>query len=983
MLGSSGDNKPISPGKGRVVVKIEGSNSAHTLMPVDPLFSKYDLEFTTADEVPVFESITDPTKIAKLTIGDGYPVDLVPKTWDLTVIAFIYFEVSEGTFDYVAVAKGTITNLDVKGGVKKEQGITMKPYPITANSEKGLFYWELDPPNGEFFYSGTMTFKKANDLTEVWTKKFPRDGSSGTEKVAAGYYVMTLQLTNAKEKSVFWEEAVHIYPGLTTKGKFSFKDTDFVAQKYLEGTFPSNTFTDKATKIMLSVYSEKNNFSNKLKSVSVTQGELWTVQVPVDDRNFQFLAAFTMSNGKIYTLNVGKELNVEDAGRSGIVLSADYDTRPITTWANLKEAVDWLPPVSIKDFSPAGAESDLFIGGSFFTTGLGGTNDGTIVLERAITLQADSSSRTITRGGGITGAFFDIQGDGALTLGGTLEPSLTLTQIYEHSYDGFDQTKAIINVKERGKFTLYKNAEVSGGVVYLAAGLTIELAGGGSWSPINVTLVETTGKLTELKDTPNRQVLSGSPNIGTYCDDVKIYTSLGQPYLGTGGSRSYVDSTGKLQYVRQIGGKIYFDNKERFQKSVSAVTSIRIYLDDEYKNPVNGYVSVGRPEASVEEIWSWTHDAPATAEELHFLIDIDAESESYTLAARVDMKKFTKWGEVHFRPIYRASELVYNGQELREVIEQIPPQGQGYSDIYGNGDGVNRIIGLSITDSDFIESVEPHYENCDITFEQDIYYVDSTIFVKNKKVELKQFGRNEAQHMSSSLDIRRKGDFPLFVIQKGGSLTVNGENLEDEAIYLTDLYFQSDTTSIVIVETGGTLIVGEFAGVASMCVQPITTVIYVNGGTFTLEGSIFSRSVKATERAFNKAVHVKNGGSFNLSGSGRVLHGPIFLEEGLTINLTGVTFSVDHPDSEVGSDLAWYFGDDVGIDFIKSYHFWIEVPRIAGSIMNRKVLSGTPDILGESHSLFKIFSDNGDYAIDPNYIVNDGGNIEKSTGSSQ
>ncbi|WP_010259963.1 beta strand repeat-containing protein [Treponema primitia] len=784
----------IPPGKGRVIVKIGNSSNAsiRTLMPLDiPVFSKYELDFTAAGQVPFSETVSSSAGIARLT-GSGFPVDLAPAVWSLTLTAFV----SNGGA-YLRAAQNTIT-LDVIDGALTLQTITVDPIPITQGGD-GLFHWNLAVSGVS--YTGTLTVAKEGG-SAVLSKNFPADNLTGTAAVPAGYYVMILELTNDANKTARRVEVVHIYPGLTTNGDFNFSAGDFVTQKYLEGTLSLSDFSSGAVSA-LTVRAYSSGFTELLDTTTTAAAGTWKMKVPVTHNDVDFLAIITTTDSKTYTLIAGAA-SVGDAGQSGITLSAVH--KPVVTWAELKQALDRIPPAST-GFAPDG-ESVLSIGASFTAA----ADPGTIVLTKPITLKADTAPQTITRGTGMSGAFFDIQSGGSLTLGETSAASLlTLNGDFVTAVDALvtvnggslvmndnaliaNNTNYGVSVNTGG-FTMSGSAQVAqNNPVYLAAGRAIILGGDLTQSPAAAIALPASTAL-------DAQVLEGSAYLS---GNHRKFTIAGyDPDV------RWVNAQGKLEFVKFLEGTL---SLSAFSGGTALAITVKAYSAG-FTAPLDADTAV-----NTGGTWTWKAKVPLAQNAIDFLAIITtADGKTYTVIAGTVSSAGDQSGislSVTYNPI-----VSWAG--LKEAIDRIPPASTAD---FTPADESVLVIGASFT-----ATAAP-----------------GTI-VLNKAITLKA-------DTTSDRNITRETGMTgaFFDIQSGGSLTLG----ETSAVKLLTLDGGSVTAAAALVAVnGGSLVMNNNALIANNTNYGVS----VNTGGFTMSGS--------AQVAQNNPVYLAAGRTITLGGA--------------------------------------------------------------------------------------------------------------------
>jgi hypothetical protein len=197
---------------GNVVISIGGeASTARTLWPSDTDLSglTYQLAFSgDGDASHAAETISRDTPTT---------VSLAPGNWTITAQA--------KTGDTVK-AEGSWTG-DVSAGNTTDVSITL--LPKTGSGEGTLAYTVSFPELGAggskslALYAVTENGETAagDPITNF------NSGTSYTVNVPAGFYRLSLSLTNSAGKTAARTDAVHIYAGLNTTAAFSFVEEDF------------------------------------------------------------------------------------------------------------------------------------------------------------------------------------------------------------------------------------------------------------------------------------------------------------------------------------------------------------------------------------------------------------------------------------------------------------------------------------------------------------------------------------------------------------------------------------------------------------------------------------------------------------------------------------------------------------------------------------------------------------------------------------
>ncbi|MDR2482788.1 MAG: leucine-rich repeat domain-containing protein, partial [Treponema sp.] len=212
----AGCNNPLTPpeqGTGNVLISI-GGGAPRTLSPTDTALNglSYQLTFSGSG------SAGHATET--VTFGQVKAVNLVPGNWTITAQAKSGGSVkAEGSWNGEVSASETrtvsITLAPKSGGGNGTFEYTVSFPDLGAEGSKSLALYAVTESGGETAAPGTPV----TDFTS---------GSSRTLSLPAGLYRLNLSLTNSTGKTAAKTAAVHIYPGLTTTGVFSFDMKDYL-----------------------------------------------------------------------------------------------------------------------------------------------------------------------------------------------------------------------------------------------------------------------------------------------------------------------------------------------------------------------------------------------------------------------------------------------------------------------------------------------------------------------------------------------------------------------------------------------------------------------------------------------------------------------------------------------------------------------------------------------------------------------------------
>lgn len=202
---------------GNVVIKIADSDG-RTIMPLDPVFSGYELSLIDENGLPSDENV-DTSGIA----GAGVTVNLAEGTWTITLSA--YQTINEKR---VLAAKGTKTLKVTSEKTKYTVSIELLPIAIDdkTEGENGLFSFNITLPSGglDSAVLDLGNFGKFDLL----------DRSTGSKELVPGYYDFSIILTkNGRSAGIF--ETAHIYSGLVSPAVIDLSNITFADIVYLTG----------------------------------------------------------------------------------------------------------------------------------------------------------------------------------------------------------------------------------------------------------------------------------------------------------------------------------------------------------------------------------------------------------------------------------------------------------------------------------------------------------------------------------------------------------------------------------------------------------------------------------------------------------------------------------------------------------------------------------------------------------------------------
>jgi hypothetical protein len=195
------------------------TGEARTLLPSTP-FSKYVLSFSTEDG-----GVTVPGDVTLTGVNTDI-IPLAPATWTITVTAYI--EVEEDVFVEAAEGEAEIT---LASGELK--GVPIRVSAKLGGSEDGYFSYNITYPAD---VTGGALYVYDSDGATVINKNLLSELSVDDRPLPAGYYRLQVRLQTSYNSMAVRTEIIHIYPGMETRGDYSFDADDFGVPITITGT---------------------------------------------------------------------------------------------------------------------------------------------------------------------------------------------------------------------------------------------------------------------------------------------------------------------------------------------------------------------------------------------------------------------------------------------------------------------------------------------------------------------------------------------------------------------------------------------------------------------------------------------------------------------------------------------------------------------------------------------------------------------------
>jgi len=209
--------------KGEVIIRISNSNG-RTIMPLVPLFSRYEL--TLQKEGGESKEIKNTSGIESA----GVTVTLTEGKWTITLTGY-----QEINGKNIPAAQGTYVLTISSGLTSYFAEIELKPFAINGSSiENGLFTFDITLPEG----AGTaaLSLKDIHGAPVAGFASFDLLAvKSGSAELAPGYYDMSIILTKNGGQFAGEFASVHIYSGLVSPANIDMSSITFTDKVYLAG----------------------------------------------------------------------------------------------------------------------------------------------------------------------------------------------------------------------------------------------------------------------------------------------------------------------------------------------------------------------------------------------------------------------------------------------------------------------------------------------------------------------------------------------------------------------------------------------------------------------------------------------------------------------------------------------------------------------------------------------------------------------------
>jgi len=195
-------------------------------------FEAFELHFTPtptiAGGVARTVTVTDSTKL-------GEAIDLIPGTYNLTVIAYTDYDDGTETADNPAATGDADAELTIAIGTPETATVVLKLYDPTAagGDGDGKFAWNITNTITASISAASMVVTKIGGSSATLSKNLLTDFNApsspnvtGSEDIPAGYYFVDFSLTVGDTTRDF-RHILHIYQNMTSTFTYSFTNGSF------------------------------------------------------------------------------------------------------------------------------------------------------------------------------------------------------------------------------------------------------------------------------------------------------------------------------------------------------------------------------------------------------------------------------------------------------------------------------------------------------------------------------------------------------------------------------------------------------------------------------------------------------------------------------------------------------------------------------------------------------------------------------------
>lgn len=282
-----------------VTIRLAGS-SGRTIMPVEPVFNRYELVLTKEGGIPTIED-------AYGIDVDGVTVTLSEGTWTISVIA--YQDIFNDGIG-VPAAQGSASLKVVADKDFYDVPITLQPVAMGSTAEKGLFSFNVIFPQDVNTAVLSIKDGAGNKAAEDFDLLI---SNVGLLSLSQGCYDISIILTRDGQYAGLFE-SVHIYSGLESPAVLDMSTASFAEKVYLAGKLGGirigtiKIANDEAgTDVIKEIELERN---------TAKRDDFWIIDIPANNIGETVYAVLEF-NGEKTTKTIP---TLESNGRSDINL---------------------------------------------------------------------------------------------------------------------------------------------------------------------------------------------------------------------------------------------------------------------------------------------------------------------------------------------------------------------------------------------------------------------------------------------------------------------------------------------------------------------------------------------------------------------------------------------------------------------------------------------------------------------------------------
>ena len=247
--------------KGEVTIRLLNP-AGRTILPLDPLFSRFELTLQKEGGGLIFVNDTDGID------GSGVTVNLSEGNWTITLTGFQEIDGAD-----IPAARGQF-NLTVSPAQASYLAeIELKPFDINSSGGAGLFTFDIILPDAD---TAILSLKDADGISVDGFDQYDLiNGNSGSVQLPCGFYDLSVILTkNGQAAGEF--ASVHIYSGLISPANIDLSGIEFTNKVYLAG---------KLGGIKIGTIVITDDAGNEIKSIELEsnmakRSDSWIIDIP-------------------------------------------------------------------------------------------------------------------------------------------------------------------------------------------------------------------------------------------------------------------------------------------------------------------------------------------------------------------------------------------------------------------------------------------------------------------------------------------------------------------------------------------------------------------------------------------------------------------------------------------------------------------------------------------------------------------------------